>query len=188
VLNDKTRNRRRSAWLGLLTVFLLALATAGYGLSSSPSASTGPDKTGSSATSSTAVLAPEQLSGSSAAGSTKGGGGGSGDTFGVIVGHAQTLYPSLTQALPVTYSNPNSFDILVKTYRVTVSVPAAQATACPASSLQVPSGTITLSPTLAVARNSAVSITVPIKLAASAPTGCQRVAFTISVDATAVKK
>jgi hypothetical protein len=185
--------RSRGAWLGLPLVLLLALGGYGYAVSSSPSAPTGPK---SSDTLVGGVLAPT--------GSGKGSGGGSGGTdncvdpssqagncehrFGVVVGQAQTLYPGLNRTLPVTYTNPNSFDIYVNTYRVSVSVPAAKATLCPASNLLVPSGTVTLSPNLKVGRNASVSTTVPVKLAASAPDGCQQVAFSITVNASAVKK
>jgi len=109
-------------------------------------------------------------------------------SFGVTVGHAQTLYPGLARTLPVTYSNPNSFDIVVTTYRVSVSVPSAQSSACPASSLLVPSGTVTLSPQLTVPKNGSVATTIPIKLSSGAPGGCQSVTFTITVTASAVKK
>ena len=188
--------RSRGAWLGLLLVLLLALGGYGYAVSASPSAPTGPK---SSNASSAGVLAPTASSGSA-----KSNGGGNGGTdncvdpssqagncehsFGVTVGQAQTLYPGLSRTLPVTYTNPNSFDIYVNTYRVSVSVPAAKATLCPASNLLVPSGTVTLSPNLKVGRNASVSTTVPIKLAPSAPDGCQQVAFSITVNASAVKK
>jgi hypothetical protein len=109
-------------------------------------------------------------------------------SFGVAVGQAQTLYPGLVRSLPVTYSNPNNFDILVTTYRVSVSVPSSQSTACPASSLQVPSGTVTLNPQLTAPGNGSVATTIPIKLSSGAPDGCQSVTFTITVNASAVKK
>jgi len=109
-------------------------------------------------------------------------------SFGVSVGQSQTLYPGLVRTLPVTYSNPNSFDILVTTYRVSVTVPSSQSSACPASSLQVPSGTVSLNPPLTAPRNGSVATTIPIKLSANAPDGCQSVTFTITVNASAVKK
>ena len=108
--------------------------------------------------------------------------------FGVTVGQAQTLYPGLTRALPVTYSNPNNFEILIATYRVSVSVPASKAAVCPASSLEVPSGTVTLNPRLTAPKKGSVPTTIPIRLSAAAPDGCQQVTFTITVHASAVKK
>jgi hypothetical protein len=212
-----TRSRRRSAWLGLLLVLLLALGMCGYRLSLTPSASTGPEKGKPSATSSaspsTSVLPPQQTAAPGATVGTGSAGGtqlvlapaannsnGVGNCnpesesancvhhFGVTVGQAPTLYPGLTRALPVIYSNPNNFDIFIKTYRVSVTVPSANAATCPASNLLVPSGTVTLSPTLTTAKNGSVTTTVPIQLAASAPDACQRVRFTVTIDATAVKK
>jgi hypothetical protein len=190
-----TRTRRRSARLGLLMVLLLALGMCGYRLSLTPSASTGPAKDKPLAAPSTSVLAP-------AANNGNGNGGGSGGTsncvdpsseagncdhrFGVAVGHAQTLYPGLTRALPVTYSNPNNFDIFISTYRVSVS--SANAAGCAASNLLVPNGTITLSPTLKAAKNASVTTSVPIMLSANAPDGCQQATFSITVNASAVKK
>jgi hypothetical protein len=176
-------------------VLLLALGMCGYRLSLTPSAATGPTKDKPSAAPSTSVLAPAANNGNA-------NGGGSGGTsncvdpsseagncdhhFGVAVGHAQTLYPGLTRTLPVTYSNPNNFDIFISTYRVSVS--SANAAACPASNLLVPNGTITLNPTLKAAKNASVTASVPIKLSANAPDGCQHVTFTITVNSSAVKK
>jgi hypothetical protein len=202
VTNDKANHRRRrGVWLGLLMVLLLALAGYGYAVTSSPSASTGPDKGKPSASPSPVVLAPAAPNGN---GNGNGGGGTGGGTdncvdpsseagncdhrFGVTVGQAQTLYPGLNRTLPVTYVNPNNFDIFINTYRVSVSVPAAKAALCPASSLLVPSGTVTVNPNLKAPKNGSISTTIPIKLAASAPDGCQQVTFTITVNASAVKK
>lgn len=214
--DDETRGRRRLGRLGVLLALLLALGGYGYAVSSSPSASTGPG-TKPSATPSIAVLGPK-APGSAASpdpaptGSTNaqvalapaGNGNAGGSTancvepsngngncekrFGVTVGQTQPLYPSLTRSLPVTFSNPNSFDILVTTYRVSVSVPTSSAASCPASSLEVPSGTVTLSPRLTAPKKGSVVTAVPIKLSADAPEGCQQVSFTITVDASAVKK
>jgi hypothetical protein len=193
-----TRTRKRSAWLGLLLVLLLALGMCGYRLSLTPSASTGRGLDQPSTAPSTYVLAPAANTGNS---NGNGGGNGGGTSncvdpsseagncdhhFGVAVGHAQTLYPGLTRALPVTYSNPNNFDIFISTYRVSVS--SANAAACPASNLLVPNGTITLNPNLKAAKNASVTTSVPIKLSATAPDGCQQATFTITVNASAVKK
>jgi hypothetical protein len=179
--------------MGLL-VLLLALGGAGYALSSSPSASTGPGKPSASPFGQV-VLAP-------AASGTNGNGSGGNDncvepsngngncakTFGVKVGQTPLLYPTVTRNLPVTYSNPNSFDIEVTTYRVSVSVPASKATICPASSLLVPTGTVTLAPRITLPKKGSAAATVPIGLGANAPEGCQDVTFSVTVDATAVKK
>jgi hypothetical protein len=190
-MDDRTRNRRRrGVWRGLLMLLLLALGSAGYALSSSPSTSTGSSK---DKPSSSTVLAPAASNGNGSGGNDNcvepsNGNGNCAKTFGVTVGQLPTLYPSLVRSLPVTYTNPNSFDISVTTYRVSVSVPGPLSAACPASSLQVPAGTITLTPALTVARNGSVGTTVPVKLPADAPEGCQGVTFTITVNASAVKK
>jgi hypothetical protein len=206
-MDDKTRTRRRSAWRGLLLVLLLVLGVGGYRLTSSPSASTGPGTDKPSAAPSAAVLAPQQSGSASGtasgtqvvlapAASTGTGNGNCVDPaseavicvhhFGVAVGQVQPLYPGLTRALPVTYSNDNNFDIFISTYGVSVS--SGNPTACAASNLLVPSGTITLNPALKAAKNASVTTTVPIKLATSAPDGCRQVTFTITVNASAVKK
>jgi hypothetical protein len=218
VTNDNANHRRRrGAWLGLLVVLLLALGGVGYAVTSSPSASTGPGKGKPSASPTADVLAPSgptsPSSPSAASTATTSGGtstqvvlapaasngngngscvepsNGNGNcvkSFGVTVGRAQTLYPGLVRTLPVTYSNPNSFDILVTTYRVSVTSP--QPSTCPASSLQVPSGTVTLNPQLTAPKSGSVGTTIPIKLSANAPDGCQSVSFAITVTASAVKK
>jgi ABC-type transport system substrate-binding protein len=216
VTNDKAHHRRRrGVWLGLLTVLLLALAGVAYAVTSSPSASPGLGKDKPSATPTSSVLAPSApqtttpSTGSNTGAGTQivlapastGNGNGNGNcvdpasesancphSFGVMVGAAQTLYPGVARSLPVTYSNPNNFDIFISTYRVSVSVPSTQAAACPASNLLVPSGTVTLTPQLAVAKIRSVLTTIPIRLSANAPEGCQRVTFTITVSASAVKK
>lgn len=183
--------RRRRGWWGLLVLLLLASA-AGYALTSSPSASTAADRPSNG--SSSLVLAPAASTNSGNAGSNdncvepSNGNGNCLKTFGVTVGQVPTLYPSLVRQVPVTYSNPNSFDISVTTYRVSVSVPSSRSSACPASSLQVPAGTSTLTPALTAPRNGSVSTTFPVRLPADAPEGCQDVTFSITVNASAVKK
>jgi hypothetical protein len=109
-------------------------------------------------------------------------------TFGVRVGQSPLLYPGVTRNLPVTFDNPNNFAIGVSSYRVAVTVPAAANSTCPASNLQVPAGTISLNPNIPIAKNASIATTVPIKLAPSAPNACQNVVFTITVNASAVKK
>jgi hypothetical protein len=106
-------------------------------------------------------------------------------TFGVRVGQAPLLYPGVPRNLPVTFINPNNFAIKVTSYRVTV---ATSSTACPASNLAVVAGTVSLNPGLAIAKNDSTATTVPIKLIASAPDACQSVSFTITINASAVKK
>jgi hypothetical protein len=196
-MDDKANNsRRRGAKLGGLMVLLVALASAGYAVSSSPSTST--EVNGKSpASSSSQVLAPA-ASGNNGNGSSSGsndncvqpsnGNGSCVKAFGVTVGSTPLLYPSLTRQLPVTFSNPNNFDINVTSYKVSVGVPAAKAAGCPASSLLVPTGTVTLTPQLTATKNSSVTTNVDIKLPANAPEGCQNVPFSITVNASAVKK
>jgi hypothetical protein len=215
VTNDKANNRRRrGVWQGLLVVLLLALGSAGYALASSPSAPTGkPSASPSSrvlapagstpaakqttstttSTSAPVVLAPAATASNGNGGNDNcvepsNGNGNCVKTFGVTVGQVPTLYPSVVRSVPLTYANPNSFDILVTTYRVSVAVPSSTSTVCPASSLQVPAGTISLGSGLVAPRKGSVSSTFPVSLGANAPSGCQGVMFTITVNATAVKK
>ena len=219
-MNDKANRRRRGVWLGLLVVLLLTLGGYAYAQSSSPSASTGPDKAKPSATPSTQVLAPTQSAQPKSSGSTgttdlgttstgqtlvlapqaanNGNGNGNNQcvdpasenpscphTFGVRVGQTPLLYPGVSRSLPVTFSNPNNFAIAVNSYRVTV---ASTATACTASNLEVVAGTVSLTPGLTIAKNASILATIPIKLGASAPDACQNATFTITVNASAVKK
>jgi hypothetical protein len=206
-------NRRRGVELGLLVVGLLALAAAGFALSSSPSGSPGSGKP--SASPSSQVLAPsggQTTSSGSATGSgtaqvalapaanTNNGNGAGGNTncvtpsnsngncdktFGVSVGSTGLLYPSVVRDLPVTFSNPNSFAIKVTSYSVSVAVPSS-ATGCPASSLQVPAGPVAVN--LEMAKKGQANTTIPVKLGADAPEGCQDVPFSITVNASAVMK
>jgi hypothetical protein len=106
----------------------------------------------------------------------------------VTIGQTPLLYPTVTRNLPVSYTNPNSFDIEVSTYRVSVSVPSSNVAACPPSSLMVPAGTVTLNPRITVPKKGSVSRIIPIRLGADAPEGCQGVTFSITLNATAVKK
>jgi hypothetical protein len=169
-------------------VLLLVLAGWGYRLNVTPSASTG-SGTGSS---SAQVLAPAASGGSGGSGgsctNSSSGSGSCDHSLGVMIGQTQTLYPGLDRSLPVTFSNSNSFDILVTSYQVSVAVPASKATTCPASNLQVPTGTVALNPKLVAPKNGSVATTVPIKLSANAPGACQQVTFAISINASAVKK
>jgi hypothetical protein len=156
------------------------------------SGSTGTTDLGTTSTGQALVLAPQA--------SSNGNGNGNGNnqcvdpasenancphTFGVRVGQAPLLYPGVPRNLPVTFINPNNFAIKVTSYRVTV---ATSSTACPASNLAVVVGTVSLNPGLAIAKNDSTATTVPIKLVASAPDACQSVSFTITINASAVKK
>ena len=109
-------------------------------------------------------------------------------TFGVAVGKVGLIYPGQTRQLPVTWSNPNSFDLNVETYTVTAAVPSSVAARCAASNLTVPAGNRTPSPAIAIARNASTTTTIPVSMPKSAPNGCQAVTFTVTVNATAVKK
>lgn len=155
----------------------------------SPSTSSGSGTTSpGSATGTQLVLAPAGTGNGNAGNCVEpsNGNGNCEKSFGVTVGQTQALYPGVTRDLPVTFSNPNSFAIFVTSYRV--SVPASTAAACAPSSLQVPNGTVTLSPRLTAPKNGSVSTTVPIELSADAPEACKQVTFTITVNASAVKK
>lgn len=169
-------------------LLLLGGLVVGAGTLSSPSASTGPTQGGGQH-----VLAAKGSNGNTHTGTDNciepsNGNGNCQKTFGVAVGAIGPIYPGQTQQLPVTWSNPNSFDIQVVRYSLGVAVPSGSATACPASSLQVASGQVTLNPTVTVPRNGSSSSTVPVTLPVSAPDGCQQVPFSITVNATAVKK
>lgn len=155
-----------------------------------PSAPTspGPVDLGSSATGQSLVLAPQATSngnGNNPCLDPASDSSSCPHTLGVRVGAAPLLYPGVGRSLPVTFSNPNNFEINVTSYRVSVSTAS---TTCPASNLQVPSGTVLLNPGVAIAKNSSTETTVPIQLLGSAPDPCQRATFSITVDASAVKK
>ena len=104
------------------------------------------------------------------------------------VGAVTPIYPGQTRALPVTVTNPNSFDILVDQYTAVVKVPAGTPAGCGPSALVVPGGPVKLAPRVPVARQGTAAFTVPLQLRSSTVDACQRVAFAISVTATAVKK
>lgn len=107
-------------------------------------------------------------------------------TFGVSVGAVNPIYPTQTRTLPVTFSNPNSFAIVVDSWKPTVSVPAGSA--CPASALSVPTDTRTAAGPPSVPAKGSASVTLPVTLLNTAPNACQRVTFAVTVTATAVKK
>ncbi|SDT02299.1 hypothetical protein SAMN04488570_3318 [Nocardioides scoriae] len=107
--------------------------------------------------------------------------------FGVSVGSTTGLVPGLTRSLPVTWSNPHPFDILVDGYTVRAVVPAAYARTCPATSPVAP-GASPLAPRVAVPGRGTASSYVPVTLSRTAPDACQRVPFSVTVTATAVKR
>jgi hypothetical protein len=215
-MTEKRVNRRRGLEVGLLMLLLLALGAAAYALSSpsgspaggkpsagssnqvlAPSGGQTTTSSGSATGSGTGqvALAP---AGSNTGNNGNGAGGnsncvvpsnGNGNcdkTFGVSVGSTGLLYPSVVRNLPVTFSNPNSFDIKVTSYRVSVAVPASSATGCPASSLNVPPGTVAVD--VPMAKKGTASMSFPVSLGADAPEGCQNVPFSITVNASAVMK
>ena len=114
--------------------------------------------------------------------------------FGVRVGSITGIFPTGSKPIPLFYSNPHNFDIVVKT----VSVTAADASpSCSASHLARPAGTVTLqSPVIVPANATNVpapstgpdATTLRVSLLNSAPNACQRVNFPITVTATAVKR
>lgn len=136
-----------------------------------------------------------------AAGVQGGGGGGGTDNcvapsqgqgscagvFGVSVGSTTGLVPGLTRTVPVTWSNPNQFEILVDSYAVVASVPAAYVRTCPATSLVAP-GASPLTPRVVVPGRGTASSYVPVTLSRTAPDACQRVPFGVTLTATAVKR
>jgi hypothetical protein len=192
-MDDKTTSRRRGAKLGLLMVLLVALASAGYAVSSSPSASTGANGKISSAQ----VLAPAANAGNNGNGTGNGNGsspncldpssenGNCIHPLVVDVGQVDALYPGVGQPLPVTFTNPYNFDIYITSYRVSRT---SLKTGCPATDLQIPTTTYTPSPKLTVAKNGFITEYVQIKLSADAVEACQLANFSITVNASAVKK
>ena len=135
-----------------------------------------------------------------AAGAQGGGGGGTDNcvapsqgqgscagVFGVSVGSTTGLVPGLTRTVPVTWSNPNQFEILVDSYAVVASVPAAYVRTCPATSLVAP-GASPLTPRVVVPGRGTASSYVPVTLSRTAPDACQRVPFGVTLTATAVKR
>lgn len=181
------RDRRCTAKWGLLTLLLLGGLAVGSGIVTSPSPSTGSARGGSHA------LVAKGSNGNTITGTDNcvvpsNSNGNCRKTFGVRVGDIGPIYPGQTRHLPVVWSNPNSFDIQVVSYSLSVNVPTGSSSTCPASSLQVADGKVSLNPAVAVVRNGSSSSSVPVTLPVSAPEGCQQVPFSITVDATAVMK
>lgn len=104
-------------------------------------------------------------------------------TFGVEVGRIGPIYPTQTLQLPVRWSNPNSFDIVVNSFTATVTSSVA---GCAAGNLVVPVGT--QRPNQTVPRKGTASNTLSVSLPATADDACQTAAFSIRIDATAVKR
>lgn len=107
--------------------------------------------------------------------------------FGVAVGTASGLVPTRTASLPVTWSNPNSFDILVDGY--TVSATASNRVGCAMGSIQTP-GKVVLSggSRINVAGRRSTTTTLTVAMPNSAPDACRGATYSINVTATAVKK
>ncbi|WP_460818445.1 hypothetical protein [Nocardioides korecus] len=116
-----------------------------------------------------------------------GGNGNCAGTFDVTVGSVTGLVPTRSVSVPVTFSNPNSFDIVVDGYSVTV--PRTNATGCPTTSVQA-AGQVTLPSTnrvVVVAKKSA-SLSTVVTMLNSSPNACKGAQYTINVTASAVKK
>ena len=115
-------------------------------------------------------------------------------SFGLTVGAMTGIYPTGSKPIPLTFTNPHSFDIVVKT--VSVAVRNAS-TDCSATHLQRPSGTVTLASPVVVPKNgsaagpaptSADGQTLRVTLLNSAPNACQRATWPVTVTATAVQR
>jgi hypothetical protein len=114
--------------------------------------------------------------------------------FGLTVGPMVGIYPTGSKHIPLTFSNPHNFDIVVKT----VAVQAADASStCSATHLQRPSGTVALASPVLVPKNGTAagpSSTSPdgqvlrVTMLNTAPDQCQGVSFPISVTAMAEKR
>lgn len=114
--------------------------------------------------------------------------------FGVAVGPMTGIYPTGWKSIPLTFSNPHNFDIVVKTVAVRVSNATV---ACEATHLQHPVGVVTLRSPITVPKKSSRpgpsgasddGQTLRVTLLNSAPDSCQNVRFPITVTATAVKR
>lgn len=171
------RNRRRTAWTGglLLAAALLGGAVAG----SAPSAPTLFGRQAASAVTGNGGTNPCVQASNGKANCVA--------TFGVTVGSVSGLVPTRTVSLPVTWSNPNSFDILVDGY--TVTVPRTTPSACPTGSVQTP-GKVALagSKRVVVPAKKTATTSVAVTMANSAPDTCRGAQYAITVTASAVKK
>ena len=114
--------------------------------------------------------------------------------FGLTVGAMSGIYPTGSKPIPMTFTNPHNFDIVVKTVAVQVS---NASTLCQATHLQRPSGTVTLASPVIVPNNGTASGPPPtstdgqvlrVTLLNSAPDACQGASFPITVTAMADKR
>ena len=103
--------------------------------------------------------------------------------FEVTVGNLGGMYPGSSEALPLSFMNPESFDIKVTTLQIDA---VADSTGCPTTYLQYPTS-VALAPAVVLSRKGGTgSTTVPVGLKPSATDACQDVSFTVTVTATAV--
>lgn len=107
-------------------------------------------------------------------------------TFGVTVGSVNPILPSQRRTMPVTFTNPNSFDISVTSYVVSVTTPSGRG--CAASHLLVPAGTQRPAGGIAVPKKGSSGITIPVTLSNTVTDSCKGVPFSVTVDASGVKK
>ena len=105
--------------------------------------------------------------------------------LGVTVGRVTGLHPGGPSRVTVRYANPFGFSVAVASQKVTVTSPAA---GCLASNLVAPAGTVRLTKPLALKPHRSGTTTVPVARRPDAPKACQRVAFTVTVWAQAVKR
>lgn len=115
--------------------------------------------------------------------------------FGLMVGTMAGIYPTGSKPIPLTFSNPHNFDIVVKTVAVQVSDANDD---CSESHLQRPSGTVTLQSPVVVPKNGTAAGPTPnssdgqvlrVTLLNSVPDACQSpTTWPITVTATAVKR
>lgn len=111
-------------------------------------------------------------------------------SFGVTVTDIGGMYPTRVEALQISFTNPHSFDIVVKTVQVTVSNANSD---CSQIYLQRPEGVRTLATPIVVPRNGTApgpsgAQAMDVKLLNSAPDACQGATFPITVTATAVQR
>lgn len=115
--------------------------------------------------------------------------------FGLAVGAMTGIYPTGSKPIPLTFTNPHSFDIVVET----VSVAALDASpSCSESHLQRPSGVVRLASPIIVPKNGSASGPTPnstdgqtlrVTLLNSVPDACQApTTWPLTVTATAVKR
>lgn len=123
---------------------------------------------------------------SAGVGSVSSNGGGSTKHLRVSVGSSVGLWPGRTVGLPVTVTNPNSFDISVTSYSVAVT--GTSKPACAVDNLTTGPSTASPSTPVAVGRHGTAANSVPVTLRSTAPDPCAGARFTLSVTAVAVKR